>query len=539
VEELSTDILIIGSGLTGVMAALEAEKSGLSITLLGKFAIGMGTNTSLASSFTAANSHFSEEDHLRATLEAGKGLNRRNLVELLVKEGTGAIERIGKHDVPMRERGIGYELDLSQTSSQLPGVILMRKLTERLKDSTVRLVSGLTIFDLAVEGGELQGAFGFFKDGKPCLIRAGAVILATGGAGAIYGRNDNQRSIRGDGYGLALRAGLPLYDLEFVQFYPFVLAEPRLSSFIMLALPEEGRLFNEREEDILDQMGIEESLPRAIMTQRDRLSLFLHEASQQGDVYYDLTKVPAEAWPAFPLNFLEKSKFPFRERPFLIAPAVHFFMGGVEIDEKSRTRVPGLLAAGEVAWGVHGANRLGGNAITECAVFGTLAGQSAVEYVRQRAGSKESSKLTPESFHRRWERRAEAYFRKKRGAFDHPRDLLKQVGRLLWQYAGPVRQESSLTEGLEVLASLEKRVESIYPATLNDLFKKRDLENAVLLARAILKGSLLRQESRGAHHRKDFPAQDDQNWLKHTCYRIEKAEIVITHRLPGEAAPGS
>ena len=241
----------------------------------------------------------------------------------------------------MSESGIGYGLDLPGTSSQLPGVILMRKLTERLKNTTVRLFPGLTIFDLVAEGGELQGAFGFFKDGKPCLIRAEAVILATGGAGAIYGRNDNQRSILGDGYGLALRAGLPLYDLEFVQFYPFVLAEPRLSSFILDALPDEGRLFNEKGEDVLEQMGIQESLSHAIMTQRDRLSLFLHEASQQGDVYYDLTKVPARSWPFFPLNFLEKSKFPFRERPFLIAPAVHFFMGGVEIDDKARTSLPG------------------------------------------------------------------------------------------------------------------------------------------------------------------------------------------------------
>jgi succinate dehydrogenase/fumarate reductase flavoprotein subunit len=412
----------------------------------------------------------------------------------------------------------------------------MRKLTERLKASTVRLVPGLTIFDLVAEGGELQGAFGFFKDGRPCLIRAGAVILATGGAGAIYGRNDNQRSIRGDGYGLALRAGLPLYDLEFVQFYPFVLAEPRLSSFMLFDTPEEGRLFNEKGEHVLELMGLQDGLHQAIMTQRDRLSLFLHEASQKGDVYYNLTQVPAEAWTTFPLNFLEKSKFPFRERPFLIAPAVHFFMGGLEIDERSRTALPGLMAAGEVAWGVHGANRLGGNAITECAVFGTLAGQSAVEYVRQRAGNKELSKLTPEAFRRRWERKAETYFRKKRGVFDHPRDLMKQTGRLVWQCAGPVRQESSLKEGLEVLASLEKRVEMIYPATLDDLFRKRDLENAILLTQAVLKGSLLRQESRGSYHRKDFPARDDQNWLKHTCYRIEKGEIVITHRSPGEGA---
>ena len=192
-----------------------------------------------------------------------------------------------------------------------------------------------------------------------------------------------------------------------------------------------------------------------------------------------------------------------------------------------------------MTWGIHGANRLGGNAITECGVFGIIAGQSAVEYIRQRAGNQGSSKLTPEAFHRRWERKAEAYLRKKRGVFDPPRDLMKQLGHLVWQYAGPVRQESSLTEGLEVLASLEKRVERVYPATVKDLFRKRELENTVLLTQAILKGSLLRQESRGAHHRKDFPVQDDQNWLKHTCYHLEKGEMIVSHRSLDEVRHGS
>ena len=125
---------------------------------------------------------------------------------------------------------------------------------------------------------------------------------------------------------------------------------------------------------------------QVILDQRDRLSIFLYEASQNGDVYFDLTRVPEEEWERYPLNFLKKSKFPFRERPFLISPAVHFFMGGVEIDEEGRTALPGLFAAGEVAWGVHGANRHGGNALTECAVFGIAAGRSAVEYVRSRGG---------------------------------------------------------------------------------------------------------------------------------------------------------
>lgn len=530
-EELSADILVIGSGLAGITSALEAESSGLKVLLVGKFAIGMGTNTSLGSAFTAANSRLSKEDHLQATITSGKGLNQVQLVKALVDHGPEAVEKLRSYGIPMIERGIGYTIDRPQTSSQLPGVLLIKSLVEKLRNSTVRLLPGLIIFDLVVEEGKVQGAFGFFRDGKPCLVRSKATILATGGAGAIYRRNDNQTSILGDGFAMAFRAGLPIFDLEFIQFYPFVLAEPRLSTFILLPpYPKEIKLFNEKGEDLLERLDIGGDLNQAIMTQRDRLSIILCEASQNGDVYFDLTQVPEKKWEGYPLNFLRKSKFPFRERPFLVSPAVHFFMGGIEINEKGGAALPGLFAAGEVAWGIHGANRLGGNALTECAVFGIAGGRCAAEYVRSKENGQDPSNLLSEILRKKWERKAKSYMKRRRGVFDHPGDLLKELKDLAWKYAGPVREESSLKEGLDRLASVEKRIERVYPATLKDLFKKRDLENVALLLRAILRGSLLRRESRGSFFRKDFPNQDDQNWLKNTCYRLEKGEIQINHR---------
>lgn len=531
-EELFTDILVIGSGLAGILSALEAGKFGLKVVLVGKFAIGMGTNTSMANgAFTAADSRFSKEDHLRATLESGRGLNQVQLVKNLVEKGPEAIEGLRNYGVPMVERGIGYVVDRPEASSQLAGVLLIMAFVERLKSSSIKVLPGLVIFDLVVEEGEVRGAFGFLKDGKPCLIQSKAVILTAGGAGAIYRRNDNQKSILGDGYALALRAGLPLFDLEFVQCYPFVLAEPRLSTFILLPpYPKEIRLFDEKGEDLSEKLDIGKDLTRAVITQRDTLSISLFEASQKGDVYFDLTQVPEEKWERYPLNFLNKSKFPFRERPFLVSPAVHFFMGGIEIDEHGKTGLPGLFAAGEVVWGIHGANRLGGNALTECAVFGIIGGQSAAEYVRQKGGGESPANLLSETSVRKWERKARNYLKKKRGPFDHPVDLLVNLKDLAWKYAGPIREDGLMKEGLAQLASLEKRIGRVYPATLRDLFRKRDLENAALLLKAILNGSLLRVESRGSFFRRDFPEQDDQNWLKNTYYRLVKGELEITHR---------
>jgi succinate dehydrogenase/fumarate reductase flavoprotein subunit len=202
-------------------------------------------------------------------------------------------------------------------------------------------------------------------------------------------------------------------------------------------------------------------------------------------------------------------------------------MGGVETDENGAAGIPGLFAAGEVVWGLHGANRHGGNALTECAVFGIMAGRSAAEYARQRK-SQQSQGIAPEPLTRKWERKAHHYLKRRRGVFDHPRDLLKSLKSLAWKYAGPVREEKFLKEGLDHLASLEKRIEQVYPVTADDLFRKKELENVSLLIRAILEGSLLRTESRGSFYRKDFPHPDDSNWLQNTCYRLEKGELKIT-----------
>ena len=532
-EQLSTDILVIGSGLAGLLSAFEAERAGLRVLLVGKFAIGMGTNTSLANGvFTSANSRFSEEAHLQASLESGRGLNHVKLVKALVEKVPDAIKGLRDYGVPLLDKGTGFTVGRPKGSSQLPGVLLIKPLIERLRNSSIKLLPGLVIFDLVVEEGEVRGAFGFLRDGKPCLIQSRAAILSAGGAGAIYRRNDNQRSLLGDGYALALRAGLSLFDLEFVQFSPFTLGEPRLSSFLLYPpYPEGLRLFDEKGEDLLEKANLRGDSSRPILTQWDRLSIVLYDACRNGDVFFDLTQVPEGAWEDYPLNFLKKSKFPFRDRPFLVSPAAHFFMGGVEMDERGATPLPGLFAAGEVAWGIHGANRLGGNALAECAVFGTIGGQSAAEYARQKERAQGPSHPFAENVIKKWDRKVRSYLRKRRGTFDRPRDVLTELKNLAWKCAGPVREEESLKQGLDQLNSIRTRIEEVYPATLGDLFKRRDLENVALLLKAILEGSLLRRESRGTFFRKDFPDRDDQNWLKNTCYRIEKGELRITHRL--------
>jgi succinate dehydrogenase/fumarate reductase flavoprotein subunit len=159
-----------------------------------------------------------------------------------------------------------------------------------------------------------------------------------------------------------------------------------------------------------------------------------------------------------------------------------------------------------------------------------MGGLSAAEHAHQKKSGQGAMNLLSETSMKRWERRASHYLKRKRGPFDPPGDLLKNLKDLAWRYAGPVREGGLMKEGLGQLASLEKRIERVYPATWKDLLKKRDLENAALVLKTILQGSLLRMESRGSFFRRDFPNQDDQNWMKNTCYRLEKGELQITHR---------
>src|SRR4030066_1830706 len=193
-ENFCTDILVIGSGLAGMVSALEAEMLGLMVLLVGKFAIGMGTNTSLAAGvFSAATSRFAKEEHLKETLESGKGLNQIQLVRALIEKGPEAIEGLKRGGVPLTERGGGYVTDRPEGSSRLAGVLLVKPLVERLKRSSIQLLPGLVIFDLIVEEGEVRGAFGFLTDGRPCLVPSRAVLLTAGGAGDTFRRYANQR----------------------------------------------------------------------------------------------------------------------------------------------------------------------------------------------------------------------------------------------------------------------------------------------------------------------------------------------------------
>ena len=271
-------------------------------------------------------------------------------------------------------------------------------------------MGNLLVTDLVAQ----QGAVGViaYEEASQAwfALTAKALILATGGAAALYLRHDNPKRILGDGYRLALEAGATLQDMEFVQFYPLALAEPGLPPLVIPPrLADCGRLVNGHEEDVLDKYGIEER--PAGERARDRLSQALFkEIYRDGlDVWLDLSRLPDEKWQIDPfsaaLGHLLGDRYGARRRPVRVAPVAHHVMGGGKIGHRGATTVPGVFAAGEVAGGLHGANRMGGNALSETLVFGARAGTAAAEWAKGSSpGDPRSMLLLLNERAREWER---------------------------------------------------------------------------------------------------------------------------------------
>jgi len=328
-----------------------------------------------------------------------------------------------------------------------------------------------------------------------------------------------------EGYSLALDAGALLQDMEFVQFYPLCLAEPGRPPFLVPPrLVDSGSLLNSSGEEILGKYGIQER--PAGERARDKLSqaLFNEIYINGEEVRLDLRAISEKEWCADPfsastLDILGK-RYGALHRLVRIAPAAHHIMGGVRIDTRCATSVPGLFAAGEVTGGLHGANRLGGNALTETLVFGSRAGEAAAAWASERAGDKSKMLLK--------ELDSSGTESKVKEAGSNLTQLRKRLRKILWEEGGIRRNKKGLTRALEEVKGIQNESLGL-PLGDNPLLVQRILElrSGSRTAIIILKAALKREESRGAHFREDFTEQDDEHWLGHVQVRLspEKKEV--------------
>ena len=500
---VQTDVIVIGAGLAGMVAALEARSLGAAVILVDKGHLGIGNNTVLAGGrMTGPTSSYSLEDHMKDTFDAGRGINRDWMVRRLSEESSNAFAFVRSCGLKLMEGPRSYDAGYEHPDS-IGGITLAKGFAGKVRSSIgIEVLTGLYVTEILRDGDRAFGIKSFSRRGEDVPIHAPAVVLATGGAGALYLRNDNQRDMMGQGYYLAAKAGVDLWDMEFVQFHPLVVAEPRLPSLVFYGAPPPGmKLLNSAGENLLSKYDLGDS-HKAKLAKRDEFSAIVLRESLQGPVLMDCRSAPSSYWTHHPFG---KLKFDFSKNPFAVSPGAHFSMGGVQVNDKGETSLPGVYACGEVVAGLHGANRLGGNALTECLVFGRTAGQNAARYAHFQKGPAPHlnpagpSRLSPPL---------------KPGIL---KECKRSIREIAWTYAGVIRNEQGLKEGLARIAALEQEVRTSAPQSVPERRLKEDLESAAFVLKATLVASLPRKETRGAFIRDDFPEQDDLRWRKNSC----------------------
>ncbi len=519
-ETHHADVWIIGSGAAGLTAAIAAREAGAEVGVVGKSSPGRGTSTTMAVGiFSGPWEGLSAEAYKELSLAAGRGLSGRELLEVMCEDAAERFQDLidwGLNSKSDPGHFMAQPEDPGSDRAPMWGREIVRTQVAKAEELGVRFVNGCLVrrIDAGPDGVCLSV---FAADGGWQEFSGGAAVLAAGGAGGLYLHHDNPQRMTGDAYALAYQAGAALQDMEFVQFYPLAIAEPKLPPFVVEPdVADLGLIVNENGEDVLEKHGITQR-PVAHHA-RDTLSQALfHEIAIEGnEVLLDLTAVNREDWRANPVLATKEAYFERRyqafERPLRISPVAHFAVGGAAIDADGATGQPGLYAAGEAAGGLHGANRMGGNALTECVVFGHRAGRAAAAWAKGREQGKAvvaGEAVAAEA----GEPRADA-------------DQLKQeLRQAMWVHGGIRRDAAGLEEGLSLVREISSQAHRI--RGVNDpamLEKFLELQLACGTGELILEAALRRQESRGAHARSDFPETDDANWLGHLQVVRENGE---------------
>lgn len=508
-DQTSFDVIVIGSGAAGLRAALAARAAGASVCVLSKGGPGKSTCTGYSAGVMAGSATADQcGSHRRSTVAAGRGLNTVRLVEILVAEAPLRLNELMQWGI-RGDRIDGYLY--ARGRPPVLGEEIVRCLLRRNEALGTCFRGHLLVADVVAGNGGL-GVGAFEKpSGRWMALTAKAVVIATGGASALYLRTDNPRTILGDGYRLALEAGAVLQDMEFVQFYPLCLSAAGTTPLVIPPrLADRGRLINDQQEDLLAKYGIGER--PAGEKARDLLSRALfREIHRNGrTVLLDLRNLSEDDWRVDPfaasLRPLLCRRYAAERRLLPVAPAAHHTMGGARIDAVGATAVRGLYAAGEAAGGLHGANRMGGNALSETLVFGARAGGAAAAWAERSENADPQPVVTVlEDRARRWRRGAP------RGA-----ELKERLRRIMWEDGGIMRTADGLARALAAVQTIQQEAsEGASELAGKELFDLIELRSAARVAVVILEAAAARRESRGAHFREDFPDPKDAQWQGH------------------------
>ena len=557
------DVLVIGAGGAGLRAAIEACAHGVSVGLVCKSLLGKAHTVMAEGGIAAALSNVDDRDswkvHFADTMRGGQYLNNWRMAELHAKEAPGCVRELEAWGALFDRTKDGRILQRNFGGHKYPrlahvgdrtGLEMIRTLQDHGIYQGMEVHMECTITTLLKDGERITGAFGFEREkGRFIVFHSKAVILATGGIGRAYKITSNSWEYTGDGHSLAYHAGAELIDMEFVQFHPTGMVWPPSVRGILVTegvrgeggilLNNTGRRFmfddipelyrnqtadNEEEGWKYTQGDKNARRPPELLT-RDHIARCIvreikeERGSPHNGVFLDISwikkRLPNAAehikrkLPSMYHQFMKLADIDITNEPMEVGPTTHYMMGGVRVDADSQmSKVPGLFAAGECAAGLHGANRLGGNSLSDLLVFGKRAGEYAAKFARENG----LGRLNDPEIAIAMERALEPFGRT---GGDNPFQVQYDLQEMMQDLVGIVRKEEELVRALEELKKIRDR-SCMVSVTGNREYNAGwhtalDLHNLLTVSEAITRAAIERKESRGAHFREDFPGKDDKN----------------------------
>jgi succinate dehydrogenase / fumarate reductase flavoprotein subunit len=561
-ESLQHDVLVIGAGGAGLRAAIEASAAGVRVGLVCKSLLGKAHTVMAEGGIAAALANVDERDnwkvHFADTMRGGQYVNQWRMAELHAKEAPdrvreleawGAVfDRTKDGRILQRHFG-GHKYPRLAHVGDRTGLEMIRTLQDHGVHQGIDVYMEHTVLSLLKDGDRVVGAFGYERErGRFRIFRAKAVVLATGGIGRAYKITSNSWEYTGDGHALAYNAGADLIDMEFVQFHPTgmvwppsvmgilvtegvrgeggILTNQEGRRFMFDAIPENYRAQtadNEEEGWRYCQGGKDARRPPELLT-RDHVSRCIvreikeGRGSPHGGVFLDISwikqKLPNAAehikrkLPSMYHQFKQLADIDITEQPMEVGPTTHYIMGGVHVDPDTQmSRVAGLFAAGECAAGINGANRLGGNSLSDLLVFGKRAGEFAAEFAKENSlGQIDNGRIESVA------REALAPFERRDG--ENPYQVQKDLQDTMQNLVGIVRNESEMREALGKIDDFKNRAENAAVSGNREYnpgwHTALDLENLLTVSEGITRAALERKESRGAQFRDDYPEKNEQ-----------------------------
>ena len=546
------DVLIIGAGGAGLRAAIEALVQGVKVGVVCKSLLGKAHTVMAEGGIAAAMANVDTSDdwrtHFRDTMRGGKFLNNWRMAQLHAQEAPervreleqwGALfDRTENGDILQRAFG-GHTYKRLCHVGDRTGLEMIRTLQDRGVNLGIDVYMECTITQLLKDGDRVAGAVGYWREqGRFVVFRAKSVIICTGGIGKAWKITSNSWEYTGDGMALAYDAGADLMDMEFVQFHPTGMVWPPGVQGILVTEAvrgeggvlrnKNGERFMERYDPKKLELSTRDVVARSIYTEVRE-----GRGTEHGGAFLDISHKPAEyvkrKLPSMYYQFLELADVDITKGPMEVGPTCHYMMGGIRVDaETAQSSVAGLFAAGEAAVGLHGANRLGGNSLSDLLVFGRRAGLAAAEYAKGSEMCEVDSSQIEGAVGQML-----APFERPDG--ESPYAIHEDLQGTMQSLVGIFRNEEDLRRALSEIETLKDRAARVRVEG-SRLFNPgwhlaRDLQSMLTVAEAVARSALARCESRGAHSRIDYPDLDDAWGKKHNVV-VKKADAMTLVEVP-------